>query len=140
MMRRLGFTALIGFLLGFGLSRIGFSSWDEVHRMFVFADLRMFLSFALGVAIMLGAWRVIASRTGATWMPRPLHRGVIPGSLLFGAGWAISGACPAIALVQLGEGQLGGLFTLAGIVVGNGVYPLVHRRFFGWPSASCRDD
>ena len=140
MSRFLGFTALMGFMLGFGLSRIGFSSWDEVHRMFVFADLRMLLSFALGVGIMLVAWRVIAARTGATWAPRRLHPGVVPGSLLFGAGWAIAGACPAIALVQLGEGQLGGLATLTGILLGNALYPAVHRRWFGWSAGSCRDD
>jgi uncharacterized membrane protein YedE/YeeE len=139
-MRPLGYTLLIGFGLGFSLSRIGFSSWDEVHRMFVFADLRMLLTFMVAVALLLGAWRVIAARTGATWSPRRLHRGVIPGSLLFGAGWALAGACPAIALVQLGEGQLGGLATLVGILCGNALYPLAHRRWFGWAAASCRDD
>ena len=35
-----------GVLLGFSLSRIGFSSYDELHRMFVFADWRMFFTFA----------------------------------------------------------------------------------------------
>jgi uncharacterized membrane protein YedE/YeeE len=133
-------TGLVGFALGFGLSRIGFSSWDEVHKMFVFADLRMLLTFMVACGSLLFAWRILARATGASWTPRRLHPGVIPGSLLFGAGWAIAGACPAIALVQIGEGQLGGFATLVGILAGNLVYPLVHRRFFGWPSASCRDD
>ena len=139
-MRSVGSTLLVGFLLGFGLSRIGFSSWDEVHKMFLFADLRMFLSFALAVCVLMVAWRVIAAKTGASWAPRTLHKGVVPGSLLFGAGWALAGACPAIALVQLGEGQLAGLATLGGILIGNGIYPLVHRRWFRWSAQSCRDD
>jgi uncharacterized protein len=137
--RAIGGTAVAGLLLGFGLQRIGFASWREVHRMFTFADLRLLLTFMLAVVVLLPVWRLLA-RGGVSWAPRPLHPGVVPGSLLFGAGWAIAGACPAIALVQLGEGRLGGAAVLLGILVGNGVYPLAHRRWFRWSSASCRDD
>lgn len=138
--RRLVYTMAVGLLLGYGLSRIGFASWTEVHRMFTFASLRMFLTFAFSVVLLFGAWRLIAARTGATWTPRRVHPGIIPGSLLFGAGWALAGACPAIALVQLGEGNLGGAVTLVGILAGNLVYPLAHRRWFRWSAATCRDD
>ncbi|MBK8940052.1 MAG: YeeE/YedE family protein [Polyangiaceae bacterium] len=54
-------------------------------------------------------------------------------------GWALSGACPSIALVQLGEGQLGGLVTLVGIFAGNFVYSIVHERHFRWSTSSCVD-
>ena len=138
--RRLLGTAFIGLMLGYGLSRIGFASWSEVHRMFTFASLRMLLSFGLAVVLLIGAWKVIAARTGASWAPRRVHPGVVPGGLIFGAGWAIAGACPAIALVQLGEGNLGGAVILVGILLGNAVYPLAHRRWFQWSADSCRDD
>ena len=39
MTRNLVGHAIVGAGLGFALSHIGFSSWDEVHRMFTFADL-----------------------------------------------------------------------------------------------------
>ena len=122
-----------GFLLGFCLSRIGFSDFGEVHAMFVFADLRLFLTFCVAVAAALvGFFTLVRSRT-----PKLLHPGVVPGSILFGIGWAIAGACPAIALVQLGEGQLMAAFTLAGMFVGNFVYGRVHGRLFRWNSGSC---
>src|SRR6185503_13436334 len=109
---------------------IGFSSWDEVHAMFVFTSLRMFLAFALAVVVLFFAFRAIAARwpARAHFRARPIHRGTLIGSLLFGAGWALGGACPGIALVQLGEGQLAAGYTLLGMLAGNWLYGAVHAR------------
>jgi uncharacterized membrane protein YedE/YeeE len=63
----------------------------------------------------------------------------LAGGALFGVGWALSGACPSIALVQLGEGQLGALVTLAGIFLGNLAYSAIHDRYFRWSTQSCAD-
>jgi len=135
-------SPVVGVLFGFALSRIGFSSWDEVHRMFTLRDLRMTLVFASAVGVLGVAWPVIrrAGRTPPRWTPRPIHKGTLAGGLLFGAGWALSGSCPSIALVQLGEGQLAALWTLAGIFAGNALYAKVHARYFRWSAGSCVDD
>lgn len=140
-MRR-AFTVLMGVALGFALSRIGFTSWDEVRRMFTFESPRLLLAFALAVALSGVGWVVVrrASQTPPRWSPRPVHRGTVLGGLLFGVGWALSGACPAIALVQLGEGHLLALLTLVGIFAGNWLYSVVHERWFRWTAASCTDD
>ncbi len=133
-------TVAVGLVFGYALSRVGFSSWGEVNRMFRFADLRLFLGFCGAVAILAVAWAVIRRAQRPSWMKRPLHPGSIPGGVLFGAGWALSGACPSIALVQLGEGRLAALVTLAGVFVGNFLYPLAHERWFRWSTRSCVDD
>lgn len=135
-------TASLGVLMGFVLSRIGFSAWDEVHAMFVFSSLRMFLGFGMAVVLLFVAFRLIAKTVPArtNFRVRPIHKGTLVGSLLFGAGWALSGACPSIALVQLGEGQLAAGYTLAGIVGGNWLYGAVHARYLRWDTASCLDD
>jgi uncharacterized membrane protein YedE/YeeE len=135
-------SAITGILLGFALSRIGFSSWDEVHRMFTFADLRLLFTFMFAVALLALAWRVVLrlSRQRPSWPERAVHKGTVAGGVLFGVGWALSGACPGVALVQLGEGQLGALWTLGGILVGNHVYAVVHEKYLRWPAASCADD
>ena len=135
-------TALLGVLMGVALSRIGFSSWDDVHAMFVFSDLRMFLTFAVAVMLLFVAHRVLTKRApGHTqFRVRPIHEGTLVGGLVFGAGWAISGACPSIALVQLGEGQLAAGWTLLGIVAGNWLYGAVHTRFLRWDTATCMDE
>jgi uncharacterized membrane protein YedE/YeeE len=56
---------------------------------------------------------------------------------MFGVGWVLSGGCPAVALAQLGEGQLPALLTVAGILFGAWLYPKVHRRLFRWDVGSC---
>lgn len=129
----------IGLLMGFCLSRIGFASWDEVHAMFTFSSLRLILAFLTGVLVLLPTWPLIHRLTGASWSKRRIHRGTLIGGVLFGFGWALSGACPSIALVQLGEGQLGALLTLAGIFLGNLTYSVVHDRYFRWSTQSCAD-
>jgi uncharacterized membrane protein YedE/YeeE len=128
-----------GLLLGFSLSRIGFASWDEVHAMFTFRDLRLFLTFCSGVVVLAASWLVVQRVWAPPWTVRPIHPGTLPGGILFGLGWAVCGACPAVALVQMGEGQLGGAFTLAGILAGNWVYAATHERFFRWSPGVCLD-
>lgn len=124
-------SALLGLPLGWVLSRSGFSAWDEVHRMFVLADWRLLCAFALAVLVLVPAWRILdLMRRTPQWTPRPLHPGSVPGGLLFGAGWALCGACPATAFIQLGEGQLLGLCTVAGIFVGNLLFGLGQGRVF----------
>jgi hypothetical protein len=124
-----------GLLLGFSLSSIGFTDFGEIHRMFKFEDARLFLTYGLGIALATVGFLVVkqARRLG----PRPFHKGTIPGGLIFGAGWAITGACPAGALTQLGEGRVVAGFTVAGILLGAWLYPVVHARFFRWPMVVC---
>jgi len=127
--------ALVGILMGFALSHIGFTSYSELHKMFLFQDLRMLFTFA--GAVMVAAIFFNFLMAGMPSSKKPMHPGIIPGSLIFGAGWAISGSCPSIALVQLGEGQLAAVFTAFGILFGAWLYRQVHRRFFRWDTGSC---
>lgn len=134
-------ATFFGLSMGVILSRIGFSSWDEVHAMFTFADLRMFLAFCTAVALLLVGFRLVRKATpGASFRRRPIHKGTLLGGIIFGAGWALSGACPSIALVQLGEGQLAAGYTLAGIFLGNWLYGALHERVLQWDTGSCIDE
>jgi hypothetical protein len=104
-------TIALGVAFGFCLSRIGFTSWDEVHAMFTFSDLRLVIAFGTAVALLSVGWVVVRRLrpSDPAFSPRPIHKGTLVGGVLFGAGWALTGACPSIALVQLGEGKLGAL-------------------------------
>lgn len=125
----------LGLTLGYALSRIGFSRYDEVRKMFLLEDLRMFLTFAGGVT--LAALGFFALRGVSSLPPRSMHAGIVPGALLFGAGWALCGACPGIAFVQIGEGQLTAFVTLAGMFAGNWIYGAAHARYFRWDAQGC---
>ncbi len=128
-------SAIMGLMMGFSLSYIGFTSFDEVHKMFLFADLRLLFTFAGAVMFAMVFFNFFVE--GMPPKGKRFHPGIIPGGLLFGVGWAVTGSCPSIALVQLGEGQLAAGFTLLGIVFGVWAYRHVHRMFFNWDRGSC---
>jgi hypothetical protein len=122
-------------VFGFALSRIGFGDFSEVHAMFVFSDLRLLLTFAGGVGVSMVGFVMF---TKMSQIPRrALHPGSVAGGVLFGAGWALTGACPSIVLVQLGQGYVPALATLVGVLVGVAIYRPLHRRFLPWEMDSC---
>lgn len=127
--------AFVGLLMGYILSRAGFSNFAEVHKMFVFADLRLLFAFAGGVALALIVFKFFTDGSAAPH--KILHRGIIPGSVLFGTGWALTGACPSVALVQLGEGHLAAAGTVLGIILGIGLYSFARAHYFRWDTGSC---
>jgi uncharacterized protein len=127
--------AAMGLLLGFGLSEMGFSDFGEVQKMFRLADLRLFFTFLLAVGLTMAGLALVGR--GRALPKKALHRGSIAGGLLFGVGWAVTGACPAVAMVQLGEGRLPALFTLGGIVLGTWGYGKVHARYLRFDSGTC---
>lgn len=128
-----------GLALGFVLARSGFSDWSEVNAMFRFQQWRLLIAFATAVVLLVPMWLWVRRRAERL-APRPIHPGSLVGGLLFGAGWAVSGACPSIALVQVGQGKLMALFTVAGIAIGNLLYSFAHERWFRWESRTCADD
>ncbi len=138
--------AAFGLALGFTLSSAGFSDWAEIHRMFTFglleggpgaASLRLLLAFAGAVGLAMAGFFLLARRDALP--ARPITRATVPGALLFGAGWALCGACPAAALVQLGEGKVAALATVAGMVGGLRLHRAARRRL-GWHADSCVGD
>ena len=98
--------------------------------MFVFADLRMFLTFAGSVGLLMVAGLAFLSR-----FPRQdkfIQPGTLPGSMLFGFGWAVTGASPSLIFVQLGQGKLPAIMTLFGIYLGLVIYGKMHAKYFLW--------
>lgn len=95
--------ALLGIAMGVTLSLGGLAEFKQVHELFLLQNIPMLLIFAGAIGLsMLGFFTLIKDRDRAT---KKYNSGTIPGSIMFGVGWAMTGACPSIALVQLGEGQ-----------------------------------
>lgn len=126
--------AVLGLALGYTLSRMGFADFAEIQKMFTLTDLRLFFSFCGSVAFAAAGFAVLRLR-------RPpgtsIHPSVPAGGVLFGAGWAVTGTCPGSVIVQVGEGQLWGLASMAGIVAGTWLYGRVHARYFRWSPGTC---
>ena len=117
--------AVVGFglALGFVLSRLGFTDWGELHGMLTLSDLRLVGAFGVAVVVTAIGLRVLT--VGQHLPAKPFHSGIVPGALLFGVGWALSGACPGAALAQLGEGRLTALVSVVGVFVGSALYQAV---------------
>jgi uncharacterized membrane protein YedE/YeeE len=126
--------AAFGMLLGGAVSAAGFTDWGELHRMFTFAEPRLLLTFA-GAVVLAGVGFALHCR-GAGMPRRPLVRGTIPGAVVFGAGWALSGGCPGVALAQIGEGKLAALVTFGAILAGTAIGQRVKAKT-GWDPGSC---
>lgn len=127
--------AAMGLLMGITLSSIGFADYDELHKMLSLADFRMLASFVIAIMMAATAFKIFARQLPSR--AKPFHPGIVPGSILFGIGWVVCGACPAIVFVQLGLGKLPALMTLVGIYIGVKLYRYVHARFLRWDTGSC---
>jgi len=127
-------TLIPGLLLGFTVGRLGFADFNELHRMLLFRDRRLLLAFAAAVALSIVLFRLF--RGWLELAPVRLHKGTIPGAALFGVGWAVTGVCPGVALIQIGQGIWVAFVTLAGILAGIWVYSRLQGRV-GHPSSGC---
>jgi uncharacterized protein len=126
-------NVITGLALGYTVADIGFGDYTELNRMFTFQDLRMLLAFAGAVAVIAVVFALLRVRR----TPGRIHAGVVPGAVLFGTGWAISGGCPAIPIVQLAGGYLPALATIAGVVVGIWLCRWANARYFHLDRGSC---
>jgi hypothetical protein len=77
--------------------------------------------------IRLARLRDVAGRP-IQYKPKPYHRGVLIGGVLFGAGWAITGACPGPIYVQMGAGQWPAVLTFLGALAGMYAYAVLRPR------------
>jgi len=134
--------AALGLGLGFVVSAAGLADWGEIHRMFTLGlqggprDFRLILAFGGAVALAVAGFLLLARRDALP--PKPIRPGTIPGAVLFGAGWAVAGACPAAALVQIGEGKSAAFVTLGGMLAGAWLHDRMRKRFH-WARHSCID-
>ncbi len=127
-------VGVFGALLGFTVTSIGFGDFAELNAMFTFQDFRMLFAFAGGVALAVVGFRFFGGPKPAS--PR-IHKGVVPGAVMFGVGWAISGGCPSIPIIQVATGYLPALVTIAGIVVGTATYRKLNGRYLRLDTGSC---
>ncbi|MEA2150029.1 MAG: uncharacterized protein QOD69_1859 [Solirubrobacteraceae bacterium] len=118
--------ALIGVVFGVVLSWSGMTSPEIIRQGLLFQSSYLFLFFFGAVATSFVGLRLLKAKappallTGETvrWEPvRPERRHVV-GSLLFGVGWGVSGACPGPIATQLGQGIVWGVPTTVGLVLG----------------------
>jgi hypothetical protein len=122
--RWIGLVAGVAF--GFVLGWARLTDYDVIHKMLLWQEPDVFLLMGSAMATGFVGLRVLrrfGARTVAGAQPvnwrveRPEWKHVA-GSVAFGIGWSIACTCPGPALAQVGRGQLAGLFTSLGLLVG----------------------
>lgn len=122
-------SLLMGIYFGIVLTKSEVVRWQRIHDMFLLNEAHMYLIIGVGVVVAMISMLLIKKFHARTiegvpvvYQPKPFHKGVIIGGTLFGAGWAITGACPGPIYAQIGGGAWMALFTLAGALLGMFAY------------------
>ena len=127
--------SLLGVVFGIVLTKSEVISWFRIHDMFLFKEAHMYL--IIGSAILVGALSVLGLKKlraaklimkEITLKGKDEHRGTIIGGLIFGVGWAITGACPGPIFAQIGAGEYAATVTLVGAVIGAAIYYSVKSK------------
>jgi uncharacterized membrane protein YedE/YeeE len=117
--------------LGFGIVfvKAEIISWFRIQEMFRFQSFHMY--GVIGSAVVVGAISVFLIKKWniktiygekVSFTPKQFNKGQIIGGLLFGAGWALTGACPGPLFAQIGTGASVVIVTLLSAIAGTWVY------------------
>ncbi len=121
--------AFVGMLFGILLVKTEVISWFRIQEMFRFQSFHMY--GVIGSAVIVGAisvWIIKKYNVKTIYGEKiVLHnkvftKGNIYGGLIFGFGWAITGACPGPIFAQIGTGVSVIIITLFSALAGTWVY------------------
>jgi uncharacterized membrane protein YedE/YeeE len=123
---------LNGVLFGVVLTKAEVISWFRIQQMFRFEEAHVYLVMTSAIVVaalsllLLKRFQLKSLQGEAIKIKeKPYQKGVIFGGLLFGMGWAITGACPGPIYAQLGSGEALALITFAGAFAGSYLYAYV---------------
>lgn len=127
---------IFGALFGFLLSRAGATTYDFYAKLFLFEDFQLLwiiaaaaATGAVGVAILKKLnINSVYQKEKINFDGKPYRNALIPGALIQGMGWGLAGACPGTVMAMLGEGKMGAMVTIAGILAGTYIYGLWQSR------------
>lgn len=120
---------VVGILFGIVFVKSEVIGWFRIQEMFRLQSFHMF--GIIGSAIitgMISIWVIkkinIKTLDGVpiSIAPKKFNKGQIYGGLIFGFGWAITGACPGPLFAQIGTGSFAVIVTLLSAILGTWVY------------------
>ena len=122
-------------LFGIVLVKAEIISWWRIQEMFRLQRWHMYGVIGSAVVVgMLSVWMIkkfnIRTLSGEpiTFQRKKFHKGQVFGGLLFGFGWAITGACPGPLFAQIGAGFTVVVVTLLSAIAGTYVYGVVREK------------
>jgi uncharacterized protein len=127
--------AAMGMVFGIILIKSEVVSWFRIQEMFRLESFHMY--GVIGSAVVTGiisVWLIKRFKVKTIYgepilLPtKKFNKGQIFGGLIFGLGWAITGACPGPLFAQIGTGLTIVLVTLLSAIAGTWVYGLIREK------------
>lgn len=120
---------VLGFIFGIILIKAEVVSWFRIQEMFHFQSFHMY--GVIGSAVIVGIISILVIKKlkvktidgdDIIIEPKTFNKGNIFGGLIFGLGWAMTGACPGPLYALVGSGLLVILVVLFSAVIGTLMY------------------
>ena len=126
---------MVGIFFGIVFVKAEIISWFRIQEMFQLTSFHMY--GVIGTAVVVGMISVFLikkfniktfSGEAITFEDKKFNKGQIIGGLIFGLGWAITGACPGPLFAQIGSGFGVVIITLLSAIAGTWVYGKVSYK------------
>ena len=126
---------MVGIFFGIVFVKAEIISWFRIQEMFQLTSFHMY--GVIGTAVVVGMISVFLikkfniktlSGEAITFEDKKFNKGQIIGGLIFGVGWAITGACPGPLFAQIGSGFGVVIITLLSAIAGTWVYGKVSYK------------
>lgn len=126
---------VVGVLFGIVLVKSEVVRWFRIQEMFRFQSFHMY--GVIGSAVMAGMLSVLLIKRFKVktiygepirFPAKQFNKGQVIGGLLFGFGWAVTGACPGPIFAQIGTGVTVAIIVLLSAVAGTWVYGKLRDR------------
>lgn len=126
---------VVGIIFGITFIKAEIVSWFRIQEMFRLQSFHMY--GVIGTAVVVGMISVFLIKKfraksiygeEITFHPKKFNKGNVYGGLIFGFGWALTGACPGPLFAQIGSGAFVTVVTLLSAVAGTWVYGYFRDR------------
>lgn len=118
-----------GALLGIVFVKAEIISWFRIQEMFRLQSFHMYGVIGSAVTVgIISVWLIKTFKIKTIYgepiqfHPKTFNWGQVIGGLIFGLGWAITGACPGPLFAQIGTGATVVTITLLSAITGTWVY------------------
>jgi uncharacterized membrane protein YedE/YeeE len=126
---------LSGTVFGIIMVKSEVLSWFRIQEMFRLQSFHMYGVIGMAVVTAMLSVLLLKKFRVKTWKGEPIiydkkrfNMGQIYGGLIFGLGWAITGACPGPLLAQIGSGATAIFITFLSAVAGTWVFGRVREK------------
>lgn len=126
---------LLGAIFGFILVKAEVISWFRIQEMFHFRSFHMYGIFATAIPVATISILLIKKFNIKTINgeeikiePKKFSWGNVFGGLMFGLGWAMTGACPGPIYALIGSGTVVFVVVLLSAILGTFVYGIIKDK------------